>query len=170
MSRHEQPRRNSRPESLRVPGAAYLLSQVGAHSSQRWRERLAPTGLDARSVLVLRHVAAEEGRTQSSLSASLAVPPSRIVAVVDELEQRGLLERRANPDDRRAHALWLTGRGREILDELLAVSRAHEAEICAGLPESDRQHLIELLGVIVAEQGLARGGHPRMSEPPDRDA
>jgi DNA-binding MarR family transcriptional regulator len=165
MNRAEEQRDRSSPESLRVPGAAYLLSQVGAHSSRRWHERLAPIGLDPRSVLVLRHVAAEEGRTQASLSASLAVPPSRIVGIVDELEHRGLLERRANPSDRRAHALWLTTRGRKLLDEVIAVSRTHEADICAGLSESDRRQLIEFLAVIVSEQGLARGGHPGMSEP-----
>jgi DNA-binding MarR family transcriptional regulator len=170
MSRTEEPRDSSSRESLRVPGAAYLLSQVGAHSSRRWHERLAPIGLDPRSVLVLRHVGAEEGRTQASLSASLAVPPSRVVGIVDELEQRGLLERRANPSDRRAHALWLTSKGRKRLDDVIAVSTAHEADVCAGLSGSDRRQLIELLAVIVSEQGLARGGHPRMSEPSDARA
>jgi DNA-binding MarR family transcriptional regulator len=158
------PQASFSPEDLRVPGAAYLLSQVGAHSAQRWRERLAPIGLDARSVLVLRHVAAQEGQTQSSLSASLAVPPTRIVGLVDDLEQRGLLERRANPSDRRAHALWLTDQGRALLAELVAVSRGHEADICTGLSEADRHQLIELLARIVAAQGLARGGHPRLNE------
>jgi hypothetical protein len=43
---------------LRQPGAAYLLSQVGAHSSRRWHERLQPLGLDPRQVVVLRMVAA----------------------------------------------------------------------------------------------------------------
>jgi DNA-binding MarR family transcriptional regulator len=165
MSRREEQRDTPRRERLRVPGAAYLLSQVGAHSSRRWRERLGPIGLDSRSVLVLRHVAADEGRTQASLSASLGVPPSRVVGIVDELEQRGLVQRRANPSDRRAHALWLTSDGRSLLDEILAVSRAHEADICAGLSESGRRQLIELLSAIAAEQGLASGGHPGLSEP-----
>jgi DNA-binding MarR family transcriptional regulator len=165
MSRDEQQRDSSSPRSLRVPGAAYLLSQVGAHSSRRWHERLAPIGLDSRSVLVLRHVGAEQGRTQASLSASLAVPPSRIVGIIDELEQRGLVERRANPSDRRAHALWLTSRGREVLDDVMAVSGAHELDICAGLSEADRRQLIQLLSVIVSEQGLATGGHPGIGGP-----
>jgi DNA-binding MarR family transcriptional regulator len=130
-------------------------------------DRLAAIGLDPRSVLVLRNVAAEEGQTQASLSASLAVPASRIVGVVDELEHDHLLQRRVNPSDRRAHALRLTRKGRRVLDQVMAVSREHEAEICAGLSESDRDRLIELLSVIVSEQGLARGGHPRMSEPPN---
>lgn len=165
MSRDEQPRERSSPESLRVPGAAYLLSQVGAHSSRRWHDRLAPNGLDPRSVLVLRHVGAEEGRTQASLSASLGVPASRIVGIVDALERRGLVQRRANPSDRRAHALRLTGTGRKLLDEVMAVSKAHEDDICAGLTEAERRQLITLLSVIASEQGLARGGHPGIGEP-----
>jgi DNA-binding MarR family transcriptional regulator len=167
VSRNKKRRDTAPRASLRVPGAAYLLSQVGAHSSLRWHERLAPLGLDPRSVLVLRHVGAEEGRTQASLSASLDVPPSRIVGLVDELEQRGLLERRPNPSDRRAHALWLTGKGRKALDAVMAVSTAHEVDICAGLSGTERRQLIELLTVIVSKQGLAAGGHPGMSEPPD---
>jgi DNA-binding MarR family transcriptional regulator len=169
MSRDKEQRDRPAPGYLRVPGAAYLLSQVGAHSSQRWHERLAPIGLDPRSVLVLRHVGAEQGRTQASLSASLAVPPSRIVGLVDELEQRGLVERRANPTDRRAHALWLTSTGRKVLDEVMAVSRAHELDICAGLSEADRRQLIRLLSVIVSEQELSIGGHPRISEPSEAE-
>ena len=167
MSRNKKCRDTAPRASLRVPGAAYLLSQVGAHSSRRWHERLAPIGLDPRSVLVLRHVGADEGRTQASLSASLDVPPSRIVGVVDELEQRGVLERRPNPGDRRAHALWLTGTGRKALDDVMAVSTEHEVDICAGLSGAERRQLIELLTAIVSQQGLARGGHPRMSEPSD---
>jgi DNA-binding MarR family transcriptional regulator len=169
MSRDNEQRDSPSAGSLRVPGAAYLLSQVGAHSSQRWHERLAPIGLDPRSVLVLRHVGAEQGRTQASLAASLAVPPSRIVGIVDELEQRGLVERRANPGDRRAHALWLTSRGRKVLDEAMTVSGAHEIDICAGLSEADRRQLINLLSVIVAEQELSIGGHPRFSKPSEAE-
>jgi DNA-binding MarR family transcriptional regulator len=87
------------------------------------------------------------------------------VAIVDELERRRLVQRRANPTDRRAHALWLTGEGRKLLDDVLAVSSLHEADICAGLSETGRRQLIELLSVIAAEQGLASGGHPRLGEP-----
>jgi hypothetical protein len=53
-----------------------------------------------------------------------------------------------------------------VLDQIMAVSRQHEAEICAGLSESRHRALIDTLSRIVSEQGLAVGGHPRMSEPP----
>ncbi len=151
-------------ERLRVPGAAYLLSQVGAHSSRRWRQRLESLGLHPREAVILRHVAAKEGRSQSSLEPALGVPASRIVTLIDRLEERGLLVRRANPDDRRAHALRLTPDGRAALSKVLEVSKIHEADICAGIDDVQGQHLIGLLTELVAHHRLAVGSHPGMAD------
>jgi DNA-binding MarR family transcriptional regulator len=155
----------SRQDRLRQPGAAYLLSQVGAHSSRRWQERLRPLGLDPRQVVVLRMVAAEQGRTQRSLGPALGVPDSRIVALIDGLEERRLLKRRPKPDDRRAYALHLTAAGQVMLAKAMALSVEHESAIAEGLTESQRVTLIELLNTIARCQGLAQGGHPGMTEP-----
>jgi DNA-binding MarR family transcriptional regulator len=147
-----------------MPGAAYLLSQVGVHSSRLWSERLEVLGVDPRQVLLLRHVAAEEGRSQQSLEKALQVPASRIVALVDGLEERGLVERRRNRKDRRVHALHLMPEGREILEKVMEISKEHEADLCVGLEAAEREQLVRLLNRIVAEQGLAPGGHPGLSE------
>lgn len=148
------------PDRLRAPGAAFLLSQVGFHSSRLWRQRLAPLGLEPRLVMLLRHVAAAEGQSQHALGEGLQIPPSRMVALVDDLEGRGLLERRANPTDRRARALHLTQAGRRLLVEVMELSVDHEAELCAGLDPAERRQLIALLSRISAEQGLTSGVHP----------
>lgn len=149
---------------LRVPGAAFLLSQVGFHSASLWRERLAPLGLDP-LVMLLRHVAAEEGRSQQALGEALQIPPSRMVALVDDLEQRGLVERQANPTDRRARALHLTREGRRVLAKVMELSAAHKARLSAGLEQGERRGLIALLSRIAAEQGLAAGVHPGVAYP-----
>jgi hypothetical protein len=83
-----------------------------------------------------------------------------MVALVDELERGGLLERRPSPADRRAHALHLTGDGRRLLDRLMQVSAEHEAQLCAGLTDSERRQLNALLSRVAAEQGLPTGVHP----------
>jgi DNA-binding MarR family transcriptional regulator len=145
---------------LRVPGAAFLLSQLGFHSSRLWKERLAPLGVDPRHAMLLRHVAAAGGQSQQALGKAMRIPASRMVALVDELERRGLVERRPSPADRRAHALFLTGEGRRLLDRVMKVSADHEAQLCAGLTRSERERLIELLARVSAEQGLATGVHP----------
>jgi DNA-binding MarR family transcriptional regulator len=145
---------------LRVPGVAFLLAQLGFHSTQLWKDRLAPLGIDPRHAVLLRHVAAAEGQSQQALGRAMQLPPSRMVALVDELEGAGLLERRDSPVDRRAHALYLTGDGRRLLDRLMQVSAAHEAQLCAGLTQAERHRLLGLLSRVAAEQGLPTGVHP----------
>ena len=147
-----------------VPGAAFLLSQVGFHCSRLWSDRMAAIGLDPRHVVLLRLVAAEEGRSQQALGEQMRLPPSRMVGFVDELEVRGLLRRRPFPGDRRVRALYLTDAGRKALDEVMTVSAEHEKQMCRGLKRAERQQLIALLSRIAAEQGLAPGVHPGVAE------
>ena len=145
---------------LRVPGVAFLLAQLGFHSTRLWKDRLAPLGIDPRHVVLLRHVAAAQGQSQQVLGRAMHIPPSRMVALVDELERAGLLERRASPADRRAYALHLTDDGRRLLDQLMQVSAEHEAQVCTGLTQAERHRLLDLLSRIAAEQGLPTGVHP----------
>jgi DNA-binding MarR family transcriptional regulator len=150
---------------LRVPGAAFLLSQLGYHSSRLWQARLAPLGLDPRHVMLLRHAAVEEGRSQQALGEALRIPPSRMVALVDALEERGLLRRRPNPDDRRVRALHLTPDGRRLLGKVMEISLEHERQLCEGLRPAEREQLITLLSRVAAKQGLGEGVHPGAADP-----
>src|SRR5690242_9028017 len=79
---------------------AFLLSQVGIHASGRFAERLAEVGLQPPLFRVLNLVDAAEGCSQQAIAKAVQAPPSRMVGFVDELEQRGLVERRADPRDR----------------------------------------------------------------------
>jgi len=156
-------------EQLRVPGVAFLLSQLGYHSSRRWKVRLAPLGLDPRQVMVLRRLAGDEGRSQQALGDALQIPPSRMVALADALEQRGLLRRRPSPSDRRVRTLHLTKEGRRLLGEIMEISVEHEQELCSGLQPADRDQLLTLLNRLAAEQGLAEGVHPGAADPDPDD-
>jgi DNA-binding MarR family transcriptional regulator len=159
MSSHEGPPRPADTRQ-RVPGIAFLLSQLGYHSSRRWKARLAPLGLDPRQVMVLRHLAADGGRSQQALGDALQIPPSRMVALVDALEQRGLLMRRPSPNDRRVRTLHLTQAGRQLLGEVMKISAEHEQQLCTGLRPAEREQLIRLLNRLAAGQGLTAGVHP----------
>src|SRR6516225_1293561 len=95
------------------PGAgeedfAYLLVQLGFHVDRQFSERLAPLGLEPRHAGLLVQLAANEGLSQQALGELIGLNPTRMVFLVDELEQRGLVERRRNPADRRSYALYLT--------------------------------------------------------------
>lgn len=150
---------------LRVPGVAFLLSQLGYHSARLWKDRLAPLGLDPRHVMLLRHVADDEGRSQQALGEALQIPPSRMVALVDGLEERGLLRRRPNPNDRRVRTLHLTRDGRRLLGKIMEISLEHEQQLCTGLQPAEREQLITLLSRLASEQGLSPGVHPGAADP-----
>jgi DNA-binding MarR family transcriptional regulator len=100
------------------------------------------------------------GQSQQDLAGSLGMHPSRMVALIDELEHKGLLERRANPDDRRVYALFLTPAGEKALRDVGRVSAEHLEALCAALDDAERQRLRELLTRIANEQGLRPGVHP----------
>jgi DNA-binding MarR family transcriptional regulator len=142
---------------------AFLLSQVGIHASSRFAERLAEVGLAPPLFRVLNLVDAAEGRSQHEIAKAVQAPPSRMVAFVDELEQRGLVERRADPKDRRVRALYLTPAGREALARGREVAARHEEELTAGLSEPEREQLVELLRRVVDAQSIGRGVHPGFS-------
>jgi DNA-binding MarR family transcriptional regulator len=90
----------------------------------------------------------------------LGTPPSRLVALVDGLEQRGLLERRRNAVDRRNYELHLTAAGRDAMRVLGAVGAEHEAAITSPLTRAERDELGRLLGKLADAHGLTPGVHP----------
>jgi DNA-binding MarR family transcriptional regulator len=79
--------------------------------------------------------------------------------VIDEMQREGFIERRPNLDDRRAHALYLTDRGQQTLDEVMVVSEAHEKELTGPLDDRARRQLQSLLARMAAHLGHAEGGH-----------
>ena len=82
---------------------------------------------------ILRAIATEPGRSQQALSAQLGMLPSRVVVYVDELEDRGYVERRRNPDDRRLHALHLSAAGKRLMRKISELARQHETQLTAAL-------------------------------------
>jgi DNA-binding MarR family transcriptional regulator len=86
-----------------------------------------------------------------------------VVALVDDLEHRGLAERRRDPLDRRAYSLYLTPRGRDVLAELERIAEVHEVELLTALDASERSQLISLLQRVAESQGLAAGVHPSLA-------
>ena len=151
---------------LRIParaGTTFLLAQLGAHAAQRFAERIAELELTPPQTGLLRSVAQRPGQSQQAIAGQLGTTPSRLVGLVDGLEQRGLIERRRNPDDRRNYALYLTEAGRRCMAGLGRAARQHEDVICAGLSETERAQLHALLTRLATGQGLSTLAHPGYS-------
>src|SRR5262249_47008710 len=109
---------------------------------------------------ILRLIDAEEGLSQRALSRRLGLVPSRLVALLDEMEERDLVERRADPDDRRSHALFLTAAGRAAIRPIGRIAPEHQDDLLRALSEAERATLSALLLRVADDQALTRGVHP----------
>jgi DNA-binding MarR family transcriptional regulator len=147
------------------PGFALVLVQLGFHLARTYGEALAPLGLEQRHAGMLARLAANEGKSQQALGELLGLNATRMVFLVDELEQRGLVERRRNPADRRSHALYLTDLGRDTLREVQRVTTAHEGQLGASLTGPERAQLATLLRRVADEQGLPPQSLPGAHKP-----
>lgn len=138
----------------RPSGAAFLLSRLGTHVAAGFAQRLAPLGVTPAQVAVLREVGQAPGLSQQELSRRLGSAPSRVVVLVDELEAKGLLERRRSDTDRRTYELHVAEAGVQAVAEIRAVVSRHDADLVEPLTAEERAVLVELLGRIAVAQGL----------------
>src|SRR5258707_6978050 len=141
-------------------GVAFLLAQLGAHAAAAFAERIRPLQLTPPQAGVLRRLAQFPGQSQRELADALGMHAPRLVALIDELEDRGLVARDRDPGDRRNYAISLTDEGRQLLAELARVARQHEDTITAALDDNERAQLLTLLRRIAEEQNLRPGVHP----------
>jgi DNA-binding MarR family transcriptional regulator len=138
----------------------FLLAQVGAHAAMKFAERLERLGLSPPHAGLLGMLRRSGGQSQQDVAEALGMHPSRMVALVDELESKGLIERRANPDDRRVYALFLTPAGEKALRDIGRVNAEHLEALCEALDTGERVELASLLSRIARQQGLRAGVHP----------
>jgi DNA-binding MarR family transcriptional regulator len=139
---------------------AFLLAQIGAHAAAQFAERLGALELSPPDAGILRLLRMAAGISQQELSTRLRIHPSRLVAILDNLEKRKLVDRKPNPEDRRLYSLHLTKDGDEILGRIGKVAREHQDALLSALTGEERGKLTELLRKIAEAQGLTRGVHP----------
>ncbi len=160
MAHNRSSRAAAGPGGRGAGSPAFLLAQVGAHAAARFAERLGPLGLTPAHVGSLRIIAASDGASQQEVATRLGMFPSRLVALVDELQERGLVKRVENARDRRIYSLVLTAEGRELLERIGRVAREHQESLLTSLNTDERDQLASLLRRIADQQGLQAGVHP----------
>ncbi len=128
-----------------IKETGFLLARVGLVATKQFSERIAELGLTTRMWGALNVLDAEGPTTQQYLGRCAGIDPSSMVATIDDLEGRGLVERRPHPSDRRAHALHITEQGREVLAGARRVAREAQNELLAPLSAGERKDLHELL-------------------------
>jgi DNA-binding MarR family transcriptional regulator len=155
-------------QDSQVGGVAFLLAQLGAHAAAAFAERIRPLELTPPQAGVLRRLAQFPGQSQRELADALGMHAPRLVALIDDLEARGLVERRRDPRDRRNYAISLTEAGAEMWRKVSKVARQHERALTAALDEKESAQLASLLRRIADAQALTPGVHPGFRRLPQR--
>jgi DNA-binding MarR family transcriptional regulator len=122
-----------------------LLMRAARTLRRRWRSVLAPWDLSPHQARALGVVGRQDGVRLTDLADALHSARRSATEVADGLQERGLVERTADPGDRRAVILRPTAEGRRIRAEIDAARSADSAELFARLPAADRATLARLL-------------------------
>ena len=132
------------PEEL-VASATFLLKRLGLAAKELTMAAYEKTGLHPYHYAILLVLGEGSPETQGSIADTLGYDRGQLVGLLDELEERGLVERRRDPNDRRRHVVRLTADGKRALQKLRTLSRQIEDEFLAPLNETDRRKLHTLL-------------------------
>jgi MarR family transcriptional regulator, lower aerobic nicotinate degradation pathway regulator len=125
--------------------AGQLFFRLWRALHTRTAERLESIGLNPALFALLNVLGAREGTIQQQLSADMAIDPSAMVKLINELEDAGLAERRRRPGDRRAWEVSITPKGRRTLQRARELAAQVEDEVLGGLSAADRRQLFTLM-------------------------
>jgi len=125
----------------------FVLSDVARLLRKRFEQqaRAAKLGLTRAQSSVLVHLARQEGIKQAALAQILEIEPITLARLLDRLQAASLIERRADPKDRRARLLYLTEQAYPLLDRIFALAAEGREGALAGIAERERTLLLEML-------------------------
>ncbi|MCX7523290.1 MarR family transcriptional regulator [Microbacterium sp. STN6] len=127
----------------------FLAVKAAANGTRRANQMLAPLGLKVRHYAVLSLACSSISPSQRMLADFLDLDPSQVVALVDELESRGLVRRVVDKKDRRTKVIRGTSRGEELCEKAAALTREAEEISLGPLSEAQREALRQILRSLV---------------------
>ncbi|AVT41507.1 MarR family winged helix-turn-helix transcriptional regulator [Plantactinospora sp. BB1] len=137
------------PELSRRLG--YLFKHAAARLEELHTQALAPFDVDARELGVLLVLSGHEPASQQQVAQRLGVDRTTMVALIDRLEDKGLVFRRPHAEDRRRNVIDLTDHGKDTLRRATRASDDAERALLAPLTSQDRKRLRDTLQLIVAQ-------------------
>ena len=139
-----------RPPRELVSSTSFLLKRLGFAVKDRVHEDYEAAGASPFHLTVLAVLDEGARETQATIADALGYDRSHIVRLLDELEERELVVRKRDPDDRRRHVVKLTADGRAMLRRLRAVMRRLEDDFLVPLDADQRAQLKQLLGTLAS--------------------
>jgi len=125
----------------------YAIRRAQIAVFRHFRKSFAPYKIRPIQYGVLTVVGTNPGLKQSEVCIALGIKRANFVGILNELERRGLIERRSTKDQR-VNALYLTRAGKSLIEKLRQINKMHERKVAAGLTSNERNRLIEMLNRI----------------------
>jgi DNA-binding MarR family transcriptional regulator len=127
------------------PTLGFLLHDVARLLRKRFEQRARHLGLTRSQWQVIAYLSRCEGIHQGGLAELLEIEPITLVRILDKLTERGLIERRQHPTDRRTWLLFLKDAARPLLISMQEIAETTRAEALCGVPETQRDILLQTL-------------------------
>ncbi|MBF6172131.1 MarR family winged helix-turn-helix transcriptional regulator [Nocardia blacklockiae] len=132
------------------PDLAAMIAPLGRALMAAERPILDSHGLSMWAYSVLLALGRGPARGQGVLAEEIGADKTRIIPILDDLQERGLIERRPDPADRRARLLAVTSRGRALAEAAQADIQAMEERLLRRLPAADRRGFLNSLATLAA--------------------
>jgi DNA-binding MarR family transcriptional regulator len=163
----EAPRRAvSRVAEELVASSGFLLVRLGLAFKAKAMERVEREGFEGHHYSILAMLGEGARETQATIAEALAVDPSRLVALLDTLEERGLVARQRDPHDRRRHVVSITAAGKRQLQRLRTIANELEDEFFAPFSSDERRAFHEALVRLAGEHDPRCAFAPNVSSTP----
>lgn len=124
----------------------FLVTDVTRLMRKHFDRRAERFGLTRAQWRALKRLNHGEGMRQNDLAEFLEMEPIAIGRVIDRLQKAGFVERRADPNDRRAWRLYLTARAHAVVDDMESISSSLFRDAQKGISAADLKTMISVLG------------------------
>jgi len=138
------------------PDLAAMVAPLVRHLIAMETPILAAHGVSMWGYSVLTALCERPYRGQNALADAIGADKTRIIEVLDDLQERGLISREPDPADRRARLLAATARGRRLRDQVRRAIRKEEEQLLAALPARERDAFLRVL------QSVSESVKPRL--------
>jgi MarR family transcriptional regulator for hemolysin len=129
----------------RLRNFGFLLKDLGRLYTRRFEERAQGLQLTLLQCKTLGHLSRNEGVSQARLAELAESDPMSMVRILDYMEAEGWVERRDDPNDRRARRLYIKDKARAILDEIWRLADETRMEFLRDLSAQECERLIDML-------------------------
>jgi MarR family transcriptional regulator, lower aerobic nicotinate degradation pathway regulator len=156
----------SAPPGIAKQWPMLLMIKLGRITMHRFTQALEPYGVRPRHVAALIELRDRGQLTQQSLCGQLHLDPTNLVAILNELEERGYATRRRDPQDRRRHLVEISKKGIAVVEKVSEVMDGVEEELLEDVDAAERRELEGILTSIWERSG----GYEAWSQVADQPA